>query len=256
MAYQHLRWELEGPVATVWLARPPVNAVNQAMYEEIQRLFFDIDQIGEDVRAVVLAGDGRHFCAGNDLDEFTTLNPENARKRMFNAREAFWAIYTCGVPVIGAVHGSALGTGLAIAASCDMVIASDDARLGLPEINVGVMGGAKHLSRLVPQALVRRMFYTGEPVPAAALVAHGGVLEVVPLEGLIPTARRLAGSISRHSPVALRYAKRSLTTIEFMDLKQGYEFEQSLTGELSAHEDSKEAVAAFLERREPAYRPA
>lgn len=255
MEYQHLQWELDGPVATVWLARPPVNAVNQEMYEEIQRLFFGIGQLGDDVRVVVLAGEGRHFCAGNDLEEFTTLDSQNSRKRMFNAREAFWAIYTCDVPVIAAVHGSALGTGLAIAASCDLVVAADGARLGLPEINVGVMGGAKHLSRLVPQAVVRRMFYTGEPVAASEMVPHGGVLKVVPQDQLLDTARSLARDIARHSPVALRYAKRSLTTIEFMDLKEGYEFEQGLTGELSDHPDSKEAVAAFLEGREPTYRP-
>jgi enoyl-CoA hydratase len=252
-AYEFIRWDLDGPVATVWMSRPPVNAVNQAMYKEIHRLFTNIDQVGADVRTVILASDVRHFCGGNDLDEFRTLDPDNSRERMFNAREAFWAIYSCDVPVIAAVHGAALGTGLAIAASCDMIVASDDARLGLPEIKVGVMGGARHLSRLMPQAVVRRMFYSGEPLPGADFVPHGGVLKVVPRDDLMAEARQIADEFVRHSPVALRYAKKSLNEIEFMNLKHGYEFEQSLTGELSGHEDSKEAVNAFLERREPRY---
>src|SRR4051794_29313589 len=100
--FEHLRVEIgDDSVATVWMARPPVNAVNQVMYREIKALF---EQLGDDVRvnAIVLAGDGRHFCAGNDLEEFRTLDPENAPERMREVREAFWAIHDCPVPVVAA----------------------------------------------------------------------------------------------------------------------------------------------------------
>ena len=128
--YEFLRWEIgDSGMATVWLSRAPVNAINQPMYGEIQRLF---GELGADpaVNAIVLAGDGRHFCAGNELAEFETMTPENAGERMLNVREAFWAIYDCAVPVIAAVQGTAVGTGLAIVASCDMAIAAEGRTAG------------------------------------------------------------------------------------------------------------------------------
>lgn len=232
--------------------RPPVNAVNQAMYREIKRLF---EEIGADpeVDAVILAGAGKHFCAGNDLDEFKTLAPDNSPARMREVREAFWAISDCPVPVIGAVQGTAVGTGLALVASCDFAIASEDARLGVTEISVGVMGAAKHLSRLLPQPLVRALFFSGDPVPAAEFQRLGGLLAVVPREQLEAEAQSWAERIARHSPRAIRYAKQALNRIEFMELKPGYEYEQGLTGELSGYPDSKEALASFFEKRPARY---
>lgn len=255
MTYEHLRTDVDGAIATVWLARPPANAVSQPMYKEIKRLFSDIDQLGPDIRAVVLAAEGRHFCSGNDLAEFETLTPENSPERMFHAREAFWAIRDSAVPVVAAVHGVALGTGVAIAASCDVVVASDDARFGLPEMKVGVMGGAKHLSRLMPPGFVRYMFLTAEPVPASELLRFGGVVDVVPRDDLLPRANAIAGQIARYSPSALRVAKKGLNDIEYLDVKRGYEHEQSLTTMMSGHPDAKEALRAFQEKRAPVYGP-
>ena len=148
------------------------------MYQEMAALFADIDRVGADVRAVVLSGEGPHFCAGNDLDEFATMTPENGRERMWRVREAFFAIADRSVPVVGAIHGAALGTGVAIAASCDFVVAAEDARFGLPELTVGVMGGARHLARMAPQPLVRRMFFTGEPLSAKEFADAGGAIFV------------------------------------------------------------------------------
>lgn len=253
MAHEYMRIETDGPVATVWLARAPVNAVTQPMYREIAAVFSDVAALGEDVRAIVLAGEGRHFCAGNDLHEFETLTPENSPERMRTVREAFFAIQECELPVIGAVHGTAVGTGLAIAASCDFLVAADDALLGVPEISVGVMGAARHLARLLPQPIVRSMYLSGEPLPAATLARHGAVVEVVAREELLDAARRHARAIARHSPLAIRFAKRSLNAIEHMELQDGYRFEQGLTGELAGSADAKEAVRAFFEGREPRY---
>lgn len=240
-------------VATVWLDREPVNATDQHLYREIREFFGHLHDYLPSARVVVLAGRGKHFCAGNDLAEFRTMDPDNAPERLQLAREAFWAIYDSPLPVIAAVHGVAVGSGLAIAASCDLVVAAEGARFATPEVNVGVLGGAKHLSRLVPQGVVRQMHYTGDLYPAEKLLPYGGIVEIVPPERLLDAARELARSIARHSPVTLRLAKRSLNGIEYMDLKSGYEFEQGLTRELSGHEDSKEAVNAFLERRVPQY---
>lgn len=251
--YSFLRWEAADGIATVWLSRPPVNSVSQAMYREITALFGNPGQLGDEVRVIVLTGAGRHFCAGNDLHEFATLTPQNADERMAEVRAAFFAIQDCPVPVIGAVHGAALGTGLAIAASCDFVVAAADARFGTPEVSVGVMGGARHLARLVPEPWVRWMYFTAEAVRGDQLARLGGVIEIAPAGGVLELACRHARLIARHSGPILTMAKRSLNTVETMDLQPGYAFEQSLTREISGHPDSVEAVRATLERRPPAY---
>lgn len=240
-------------VATVLMRRPPVNAVTLPMYTEIKAMFSRIEEHAPKARAVILMGEGKHFCGGNDLEEFRTMTPENARTRMMTVREAFWAIYDSTLPVIAAVQGVAVGTGVALAGSCDLVVAARGAKFGLPEIQVGAMGGAKHLSRLVPQGVVRRMHYTADLVPVEELMQYGGIASLVPPDELHEAALDLARRIARHSPVAIKIAKRSLNQIEYMDLKSGYQFEQGLTSELSGHRDAKEAVEAFFERRPPRY---
>ncbi|WP_208024223.1 enoyl-CoA hydratase-related protein [Amycolatopsis pithecellobii] len=202
------------------------------MYTEVREFFQDILRRLPGAAVVVLTGQGKHFCAGNDLAEFPSPSPGNAAERMENVRNTFWAIRECPIPVVGAVNGAALGTGLCIAASCDVVVAADGARFGLPEVNVGMMGGAKHASRLSK---------------------FGGVLEVVSHSELLDTAHQVARLMSRHSPVTLKFAKRSLNEIEYRSLRDGYTYEQGLSGELSAYRDAKEAVNAALEKRSPIY---
>lgn len=254
MSYQYLTTEEHGATAVVTLNRPPVNAVNLSMYEEIRDLFGRFDEMLPAVKAVVLTSAGKHFCGGNDLEEFLTLTEANSAGRMRLVRDAFASIYDCPVPVIGAVRGAALGTGLAIAASCDVVVAGESARFGTPEVSVGVMGGARHLARLIPQPIVRAMYFTADPWPASDLVQFGSVLRVVPDDEVLDTSLGLAERMTRHSLAALRHAKEAMNTVEFMDLKAGYEFEQRLTGRLAAEADAKEAVAAVREKRPPVYR--
>jgi enoyl-CoA hydratase/carnithine racemase len=242
-------------VWVVRLARAPVNAVDRDMYIEIANMFRDPDQMDPDLRAIVLTGEGRHFCAGNDLEEFATMSPQNGVERMRRVREAFFAIQDCSVPVIGAVHGAVLGTGLAIAASCDFIVAAKDACFGLPELTVGVMGGARHLARFAPEPLVRRMFFTGEQLTAEQLDAASGALVVCEPEELLDRACALAARVASFSPTAVRLAKRVLNRVETLDLKAGYELEQSYTVKMSGHPDSKEALRAFRQKREPEYLP-
>lgn len=254
--FRHLLVEIDtNGVALVRLNRHPANAVDQTMYRELADLFSAPDQIGGDVRAIVLAAEGPHFCAGNDLDEFMSMTPDNGVERMWRVREAFFAIQDCPVPVVGAVHGAALGTGLAIAASCDFVVAATDARFGLPELTVGVMGGARHLARIAPQPLVRRMFFTGEPIGAEAFADAGGCVIVCAREELLDRARSLAVRIASYSPTAVRLAKGVLNRIERMDLQEGYAFEQGYTVRMSGHPDSKEALRAFADKRPADYAP-
>ncbi len=251
---EFLSVDIDGDVALVTMDRPPVNAVNGDMYREIRDFFADFDLNLPGVRVVVLTGRGRHFCAGNDLGEFVAMTPQNAPGRMKTVREAFWAIYDCPVPVIAAVNGSALGTGLAIAASCDFTVCGLSAQMGCPEVSIGVMGAAKHLSRLLPQPLVRYLYFNAEPLAAADMERFGAIVKVVPDEDLLTEAMAIATKIARHSPTALRTAKESMNTIEAMDLKSGYQFEQRLTGQLSDHPDAREALLARTEKRDPVFR--
>lgn len=248
-----LQVDIDGGVATVTMDRPPVNAVDLVMYRQIRDLFVDIDQIGPGVRAVVLTGAGRHFCAGNDLDDFATMDAGNVRERMFHVREAFFAIQECAVPVVGAVAGAALGTGLVLAASCDFVVAAEDASFGLPELSVGVHGGARHLGRLVGQPIVRWMFFTGQRLSGAELQALGAVIAVVPRDEVVARAQAEAARIAAYSPTAVRLGKAGLDEIEFVDIRRGYEHEQGLTARMMDHPDAKIALDASRKGETPVY---
>lgn len=253
MPFEFLDVSREGPVGFAMLDRPPVNAVNLAMYDELRDFFSRVDEHLPGIRVLVFGGKGKHFCAGNELQEFLDLNPANSPGRMRLVRDAFNAVYDCPVPVIGAVHGMITGSGIALAASCDILVAGESTRFATPEVSVGVMGGAKHLRRLVPEPVVRLMYLTADPVPVTELRGYGLVADIVPDDKLDAAARDLADRIARHSRAALRQAKEAMNTVEFMDLKAGYEFEQRLTGHLSGHPDSHEARRAAAERRAPVY---
>jgi enoyl-CoA hydratase len=253
-SFKHLRvHSAESGTVIATLDRAPANAVNVEFYREMFEFFSDPDKFANNVKAIVLTGAGKHFCAGNDLEEFSSMTPSNGTERMWHVRQAFFAIQDCPVPVVGAVNGTALGTGLAIAASCDFVVASATAKLGLPELTVGVMGGARHLARMAPQPLVRRMFLTGEHLSAVDFSSLGGSLIVCEPHRLMEEALGFARRVATLSPTAVRLGKQILNRIETMDLRAGYEFEQGYTVKMSGHPDAKEALAAFRERREPQF---
>ena len=196
MGRDFTRFEIEvaeDGVATVMMARPPVNAVDLVMYREMRDLFVDIDQIGPGVRAVVLTGAGKHFCAGNDLDDFATMNSENVRERMFHVREAFFAIQECAVPVVGAVGGRRAGTGLCLAAACDFVIASEDASSGCPSSASGVHGGARHLGRMVSQPWSGGCSSRASGCQAARCSLWAPSMAVVPRADLVVAAKTRRG---------------------------------------------------------------
>jgi enoyl-CoA hydratase len=244
--FAFLAWTIEDKIATVVLNRPPVNAVNQRMYRELHRLFSQADRFLPDASVVVVVADGPHFCAGNDLNEFASMTSQNARERMYHAREAFFAIQDCVLPTIAAIQGVAMGTGIGISSSCDIMIAADDARIGLPEVKVGVMGGPRHLARMLPQHITRYMFLTGELMPAPEMARLGGLLETVPADRLRARAREIATLVARHSPAVLRTGKKALIEGEEMSLRVGYELEQRRTLELSDLPDGKAAIERFF----------
>lgn len=166
-------------------------------------------------------------------------------------RECFWSILDCPLPVIAAVNGKAIGAGLVLVACCDLIVASENATFSVPEIKVGVLGGARHLQRLVGPFKTRKMFFTGEAVSAQEFYRLGAVEEIVAPEKLMDAALGLAASIARNSPIGLRLAKESLTRVEDLGLKEGYRIEQDYTGRVTRYNDSTEARHAQIEKREP-----
>lgn len=236
-------------VEIVTIDRPPVNALVDGMYRELAEIFASFAD-DPDIRCAILTATGsRAFVAGADVNEFVELAPSNGASYMRVRREAFRAMHECAIPVIGAVNGPALGAGLVLCTLCDILVACERASFGLPEINVGVLGGAKHFSRLVPAQVLRRMALTGERIPATELQSYGGISRVVPQDRVLEAALEIADQIAAKSPTATRLAKDALNLIESMTLETGYHVEQLHTLILSASADSKEAVSAFLEGR-------
>lgn len=255
MADEYIKCEVQDHVALVTMDRPPVNAVNAQFLEELMRVF-DALSDREDVRAALLTGAGKVFCAGADIKARLEREPQPGDfwQHSRRAREAFHSILECRVPVIAAINGPALGAGLAIAASCDLLVAAETATVGLPEINVGLLGGGRHAMRLFPHSKARRMVFTGQRLSGADLYRLGVVEECVPADKLMGAARALAVEIASKSPIAIRLAKHAMNAIEFTSLRDGYRFEQSMTGELSRYEDSREAMRAFVEKRPPVFK--
>jgi enoyl-CoA hydratase/carnithine racemase len=235
--------------------RPPVNAQN-TQFNNDMALVFDTISDRDDVRVAVLTGAGKCFSAGADIKDRAgkERQPGDAWQHNRRVRECFLSIVECQKPVIGAINGPALGAGLAVAASCDILVASEDAVIGLPEINVGLLGGGRHAMRLFGHSRTRRMMFTGLRVDGKELYRLGVVEACVPAAKLMETALGIAREIASKSPAAMRLAKHSLNTIEEMSLRDGYRFEQNMTVEIGKTEDSKEAMLAFVEKRQPVFK--
>jgi enoyl-CoA hydratase len=221
-------------VAEVVVERPPVNALPVAGWFELAHT---LRALGDDeaVRAVVLRAEGRGFNAGVDIKELQAERHGHHALVGVNrgCYEAFAAVYECAVPVIAAVHGFCLGGGIGLVGNADVIIASDDAVFGLPEVDRGALGAATHLSRLVPQHKMRAMVYTSANATAAELHAFGSVLSVVPRAALRDTALTLAREIAAKDPTVIRAAKQSLNGIDPWDVKKSYRYEQGFTFELN-----------------------
>jgi len=246
--------EVKDHIAVVTLDSPPVNAVAAQAYVELTEIFDSLHEHPE-ARVAVLTGAGtKAFCAGADIKARVAGKTAPRADHGRTAREAFNSIYECAVPVIGAINGPALGAGIGLSASCDYLIASEKAYFALPEINVGLLGGSAHTGRLFPQGMTRRMFYTAERVSAEEAYRLGAVFKVVPPENLMEEALAEAAIIAAKMPAGILLAKESMNMVEWMDLKNGYRFEQTRTGLLQKTEDSLEAKKAFLEKRPPVFK--
>jgi enoyl-CoA hydratase len=245
-----IRTEIRERIGEIVLDHPPVNALDSSAWNELAEVIGAIGRHPE-VRCVLIRAEGRGFCAGVDLKEMQQ-HPERIVGLNRGNFLTFRAIRSSEVPVVTAVHGFVIGGGVGICGASDVILASEDAYFSLPEIDRGAMGGASHLSRMLPLHKVRAAFFTGGRIPAGEAYRLGAVEKVVQAASLLEEARDFAALIASKSRRALVLAKEALNGLEPRDIDHGYRFEQGFTLEMYLHEDSQKAREAFVENKQPA----
>ena len=245
---EQFQTHISNGIAELVIQRPPVNALNDAGWHGLAD---EIIRLGThpDARVIVLRAEGRGFCAGVDIKELDQ-HPEKIVSVNAGNYRSFEAVHRNPLPVIVAVHGFVLGGGIGLAGAADIVVASEDATFGVPEVDRGAMGGGAHLQRLFPVQKVRMMYFTGDSITAAEAWRLGAIEKVVPKDQLRETALAIAAKIAAKSTVMIRLAKESLNGIEDGNLETKYRWEQGFTLQAYASKDSAETRRAFVEKRE------
>lgn len=240
-----IRTEIRDRIAEIVFDHPPVNAFDSETWNSLPGIIHAAGS-NPDVHVVLIRAEGRGFCGGVDIKEMQA-HPERITALNRGNFLTFKAVRDCEVPVVTAVHKFVIGGGIGICGASDTIIAADDAYFSLPEIDRGAMGGASHLSRMLPLHKVRAAFFTGGNIPAEEAYRLGAVEKVVPADTLLEEARAFAGIIASKSRKALVLAKEALNGLEPRDVDRGYRFEQGFTLEMYMHEDSQKARDAFVE---------
>jgi enoyl-CoA hydratase len=240
-----IRTEIRDRVAEIVIDHPPVNALDSAGWNSLPGLIAEAGR-NEEVRCVLIRAEGRGFCGGVDIKEMQA-HPERITVLNRGNYLTFKAIRDCEVPVVVAVHGFVIGGGIGICGASDTIIAADDAYFSLPEVDRGAMGGASHLSRMLPLHKVRAAFFTGGRIPAAEAYRLGAVETLTTRDKLLDEARAFCAVIASKSRKALVIAKEALNGLEPRDVDRGYRWEQGFTLEMYMHEDSQAARDAFVE---------
>ena len=258
MSFEHLLVERDGAVAIVTINRPKVlNALNAQTLDELRRAMLEFRQ-DEGVRAIVLTGAGeRSFVAGADINELSVLSPTGGREHASHGQHVFDLIEQLGTPVIAAINGFALGGGCELAMACTIRIAADTARLGQPEINLGLIpgyGGTQRLARLVGKGRALELLLSGDSITAQDAHRLGLVNRVVPPGELLTAARALAAVFASKAPIAVRYILEAVNRGMDMPLAQAQVLEATLFGLASSTDDMHEGTKAFLEKRQASFK--
>lgn len=236
------------------LDHPPVNVLSSEVLDQLIRRLAEAGSDAE-ARAVVLeSANPKAFAAGADIREMAEMSPSEARRHGGRGQAVTRRIERLPLPVLAAVHGACLGGGCEIALACDLVIASEDAQFGQPEIQLGVMpgwGGTRRLPRRIGATRAREWIYLGRPVPASEALAQGLVAKVVPRAELLPTTLALAQELAQRSPIALAAAKAAVLRAIDPSVDDGLAFELDLWSRLFGTQGQREGMAAFLAKRTP-----
>jgi enoyl-CoA hydratase len=258
MSFENLLVEREGAVAIVTINRPAVrNALNGPTIRDLQRAMEEL-KADPAVRAVVLTGAGdKAFVAGADINELAVLSPVEGTEHARRGQAVFDYIEHLGKPVIAAINGFALGGGCELAMACTIRIAADTARLGQPEINLGIIpgyAGSQRLPRLVGKGIALEILLTGDMIPASRAYEIGLVNRVVAAADLLSEAKKLAELLAAKAPVAARYIIEAVNHGFEMPQLDAQVLESSLFGLVATTSDMKEGTRAFLEKRKPEWK--
>ena len=253
LEFENVLYEKRDAIAYVTINRPKVlNALNMATMGELRSVFTQLKDDG-DVRVVIVTGAGeKSFVAGADIGELQKNNPVEAKEYTHRGQAVLDVIENLGKPVIACINGFALGGGCEIAMACTMRLASDNAKLGQPEVKLGIIpgyGGTQRLPRLVGKGIAMQLLLTGEMITAQEAHRIGLVNEVVPAAQLISRAEAIAQSIIKNAPLAIQYCLEAVNHGTEMTLQEGLYLEAALFAVSSATEDKKEGTTAFLEKR-------
>lgn len=258
MNFETLLYQQEGHIGILTINRPQaLNALNKDVLRELKK-FADEIKANKDIRVLIITGSGeKAFVAGADIKAMQGMTPKEAEAFSIFAQTAFNAIEELPFAVIAAVNGFALGGGCELALSCDIIIASEKAKFGLPEVTLGLLpcfGGTQRLPRAIGLYKAREMVFSGEFYSAANCKEFGFVNKVVVPEELLNEAQKLASTIASRGPVAVSKAKQSLNTGFELHIREGLQQEAHLFGELFNSEDQNEGITAFIEKRNPDFK--
>ena len=253
MSFENLLVERDGGVAILTVNRPKVlNALNSQTLDELRRAILDLKR-DDAVRAVILTGAGeKSFIAGADINELATQTPVSGREHAMTGQHILDLIEHLGKPVIAAINGFALGGGCELAMACTIRIAAETAKLGQPEINLGLIpgyAGTQRLTRIVGRGRALELLLTGDQVTAQEAHRLGLVNRVVPAADLMAEAKKLAAALAAKAPVAIRYILEAVHKGVEMPFAQAQVFEATLFGLVASTEDMREGTKAFLEKR-------
>jgi len=257
MAFDNLLLERDGAVATITINRPKVlNALNAPTLDDLRRAILEL-KADDGIRVVIITGAGdKSFVAGADINELAVQTPTSGREHGLTGQHVFDLIENLGKPVIAAINGYALGGGCELAMACTLRIAADTARLGQPEVALGIMpgyAGTQRLPRLVGKGKAMEMTLTGAPIPADDAQRIGLVNRVVPAGELMAEAKRLAGQLASNAPVAMRYIISAINKGVEMPFAEACQYEATLFGLVASTVDMREGTKAFLEKRKPRF---
>lgn len=254
MEFKNIIVEIKEKVGMVKMNRPNVlNALNIETLQELSKAISHLSE-SDDVRVIIITGEGKAFVAGADIAEMKDMSPDEAIQFSKSGQKVFDLIARTEKPVIAAVNGFALGGGCELALACDIRIASDKAKLGQPEVDLGVIpgfAGTQRLSRLVGVAKAKEMIFTGDMVDAQTAHSIGLVNQVVPADQLMNVCMELANKIASKGPTAVKMAKRVINQGIEAHLEEGSAYETRDFAECFATGEAKEGMSAFLEKRKP-----
>lgn len=257
MEFKHIQIKREDGIAIVTINREQVlNALNHEVIEELQT-FFRNHWLDEDLRVVIITGAGKAFVAGADIKELAACDVVEATKASMIGHHLMRSIENFPRPVIAAINGFALGGGCELALACDIRLASEKAKLGQPEINLGITpgyGGTQRLTRLVGRGKAKQMTLTGDMVTAQEAHQIGLVEEVYPAEELLPKAIEMAKKIASKAPISAKAVKECVNRGLDMNLSAGCDFEKNMFGLMFGTADAHEGLNAFTEKRAPVFK--